>query len=117
MHSNGDIVRNNGRALPAAPAGPRRLTGDVTRPRLGLDGEELRAAAAADRIVHCAALTDFGLPDGSGPGEPAPSTSLRLTGAHAVDGSGPRVRARGPRGAGAGERAQDARESQPGSGP
>ncbi|MFG2479617.1 SDR family oxidoreductase [Streptomyces fagopyri] len=63
LHSNGDIVRNNGRALPAAPAGPRRLTGDVSRPELGLEGEQLRAAAAADRIVHCAALTDFGLPE------------------------------------------------------
>ncbi|WP_051834120.1 SDR family oxidoreductase [Streptomyces sp. NRRL S-646] len=62
LHSNGDIVRNNGRTLKPRPGTLTRLAGDITRPALGLDAEQLRLAAGADRIVHCAGITDFGRP-------------------------------------------------------
>ncbi|OIJ92780.1 hypothetical protein BIV25_27085 [Streptomyces sp. MUSC 14] len=63
LHSNGDIVRNNGRKLTAAKGTLQRLSGDVTRSGFGLGAEDLRAVARADRIVHCAAVTDFGRPE------------------------------------------------------
>ncbi|KUO06709.1 SDR family oxidoreductase [Streptomyces sp. DSM 15324] len=63
MHHNGDILRNDGRKLAAGPGTLTRITGDVTRPGLGLNEDDRRLAATADRIVHCAAVTDFGLPD------------------------------------------------------
>ncbi|MEV7863171.1 SDR family oxidoreductase [Streptomyces hirsutus] len=62
LHRNGDIVRNSGKRLKAPQGSLTRLTGDITRPGLGLDAEQLRLAAGADRIVHCAGITDFGLP-------------------------------------------------------
>jgi nucleoside-diphosphate-sugar epimerase len=64
LHRNGDLVRNNGRKLTAGPGTLTRMTGDITRPGLGLSGDDRRLAATADRIVHCAAVTDFGLPPG-----------------------------------------------------
>ncbi|MFI0961046.1 SDR family oxidoreductase [Streptomyces sp. NPDC021080] len=64
LHRNGDLVRNNGRKLTAGPGTLTRITGDITRPGLGLSGADRRLAAGADRIVHCAAVTDFGLPPG-----------------------------------------------------
>ncbi|GGY01349.1 SDR family oxidoreductase [Streptomyces djakartensis] len=63
LHSNGGIVRNNGRPLKPKPGTLTPLTGDVTRPGLGLDAERLRMVAGADRIVHCAGITDFGRPE------------------------------------------------------
>ncbi|MEU6273189.1 SDR family oxidoreductase [Streptomyces populi] len=64
VHRNAGLVRNNGRELTAGPGLLTRITGDITRPGLGLSGEDRRLAAGADRIVHCAAVTDFGLPPG-----------------------------------------------------
>ncbi|MEU6085090.1 SDR family oxidoreductase [Streptomyces sp. NPDC047108] len=63
MHSNGTLLRNNGRKLTPAPGSLTPLTGDITRPGLGLADDDMRRVAAADRIVHCAAVTDFGLPE------------------------------------------------------
>ncbi|MCX5001260.1 SDR family oxidoreductase [Streptomyces sp. NBC_00638] len=62
LHRNGDLVRNNGRRLTPGPGTLTRLTGDITRPGLALTDADRRLAATADRIVHCAAVTDFGLP-------------------------------------------------------
>ncbi|MFE2531448.1 SDR family oxidoreductase [Streptomyces sp. NPDC059371] len=64
LHRNGDLVRNNGRKLDPGPGTLTRMTGDITHPGLGLSGADRRLAATADRIVHCAAVTDFGLPPG-----------------------------------------------------
>lgn len=55
VHDNARLVRNNGRPLRVS-----LLAGDVTMPGLGL-GERVRAGQF-DRIVHCAAVTDFGRP-------------------------------------------------------
>ncbi|MGW3202195.1 SDR family oxidoreductase [Streptomyces sp. NPDC001118] len=63
LHRNGDLVRNNGRKLTPGPGTLTRITGDVTRPGLGLTDDDRRLVVSADRIVHCAAVTDFGLPD------------------------------------------------------
>ncbi|MGW2748748.1 SDR family oxidoreductase [Streptomyces sp. NPDC001450] len=63
LHRNGDLVRNNGRKLTPGPGTLTRITGDITRPGLGLTDDDRRLAARADRIVHCAAVTDFGLPE------------------------------------------------------
>jgi nucleoside-diphosphate-sugar epimerase len=63
LHRNGDLVRNNGRRLTAGPGTLTRITGDITRPGLGLSDDDRRLATTADRIVHCAAVTDFGLPE------------------------------------------------------
>lgn len=54
VHRNASVVRNNGRPLRV-----RTLDGDVTEPGLGLHGP-----ARFDRVVHCAAVTDFGRPAG-----------------------------------------------------
>ncbi|MFR0355165.1 SDR family oxidoreductase [Streptomyces sediminimaris] len=62
LHRNGDLVRNSGRRLSPGPGVLTRITGDITRPGLGLTGDDQRLVAAADRIVHCAAVTGFGLP-------------------------------------------------------
>jgi thioester reductase-like protein len=62
VHRNGDLVRNNGRRLTAGPDTLIRITGDITRPGLGLSDDDRRLAITADRVVHCAAVTDFGLP-------------------------------------------------------
>lgn len=71
VHDTDTIVRNNGRRLKSAPyAGQdvppgavRLLTGDVTKPGLGL-APQVRAelAGSLGRIVHSAAITDFGRP-------------------------------------------------------
>ena len=59
VHNESVIRRNDGRVL-RAPAGVlRTVAGDVTRPDLGLDDAELDGV---DRVVHCAAVTDFGRP-------------------------------------------------------
>ncbi|MEU5592868.1 SDR family oxidoreductase [Streptomyces sp. NPDC020298] len=63
LHRNGELVRNNGRRLSPGPGTLTRIAGDITRPGLGLTDDDRRLAATADRIVHCAAVTDFGLPD------------------------------------------------------
>ncbi|MEU1519962.1 SDR family oxidoreductase [Streptomyces sp. NPDC005811] len=63
LHSNGGIVRNSGRSVTPGPGTLTRITGDVTRPGLGLTEDDRRLVATADRIVHCAAVTDFGLPE------------------------------------------------------
>ncbi|KUN76091.1 hypothetical protein AQJ66_35115 [Streptomyces bungoensis] len=62
LHRNGDLVRNNGRKLTPGPGALTRITGDITRPGLGLSEDDRRLVRTADRIVHCAAVTDFGLP-------------------------------------------------------
>ncbi|WP_055489596.1 SDR family oxidoreductase [Streptomyces sp. TP-A0356] len=63
LHRNGDIVRNDGRRLTPGPGTLTGITGDVNRPGLGLTHDDRRLVATADRIVHCAAVTDFGLPE------------------------------------------------------
>lgn len=67
VHRSRSLVGNNGRAVPAgeqdAPGRVRLLTGDVTRPRLGLPDETWhQLAGRLDAIVHSAAITDFGRP-------------------------------------------------------
>jgi nucleoside-diphosphate-sugar epimerase len=60
VHNRFDIVSNNGR--PVRPA--HVLRGDVRRPDFGLDEDVVRELAAQVAvIVHCAAVTDFGLPE------------------------------------------------------
>ncbi|MFI1161303.1 SDR family oxidoreductase [Streptomyces sioyaensis] len=63
VHDNPVLVRNDG--TPLATGAFTCLSGDVTKPRLGLPEASYQALAAGglDRIVHCAAITDFGLPD------------------------------------------------------
>ncbi|MEU2711493.1 SDR family oxidoreductase [Streptomyces sp. NPDC007205] len=63
LHHTPDIIRNNGRKLTPGPGTLTRIAGDITRPGLGMTDDDRRLAAIADRIVHCAAVTDFGLPD------------------------------------------------------
>ncbi|MGU3501335.1 SDR family oxidoreductase [Mycobacterium sp. C31M] len=53
VHSSPAVVGNNGRPV----GGLRVLRGDVRAPDLGVDID------ACDVIVHCAAVTDFGLPE------------------------------------------------------
>jgi thioester reductase-like protein len=71
VHANGSIVRNNGRAVRSAAyprprsarPGVQLLAGDITEPGLGLPARvRAELAARLDRIVHCAAVTDFGRP-------------------------------------------------------
>ena len=60
VHNRFDIVSNNGR--PVRPA--HVLRGDIRRPDFGLDADVVRELAAQVAvIVHCAAVTDFGLPE------------------------------------------------------
>jgi thioester reductase-like protein len=68
LHSTPAVVRNNGKRVPLVGADDPRpgsvasLHGDITRPRLGLSGPDYDALRGSlDRIVHSAALTDFGL--------------------------------------------------------
>ncbi|WP_262697361.1 MULTISPECIES: SDR family oxidoreductase [Streptomyces] len=63
VHDQPAVIRNDG--TPLEPDAVTRLPGDVTKPRLGLPGAAYQALVAdgLDRIVHCAAITDFGLPD------------------------------------------------------
>jgi thioester reductase-like protein len=68
LHSTPGIVRNNGRRVPMEAAEDLRpgsvasLRGDITQPRLGLSGRHYDLLRGRlDRIVHSAALTDFGL--------------------------------------------------------
>ena len=57
------LISNNGRPLRAPKDRLRLLKGDLTQPGLGLGGRErTQLAAGLDRIVHCAALTNFGRP-------------------------------------------------------
>ncbi|WP_073948062.1 SDR family oxidoreductase [Streptomyces kebangsaanensis] len=63
LHSRTRLVRNNGRGLTPGPGTLVPVTGDITRPGLGLTDDDRRLARTADRIVHCAAVTDFGLPE------------------------------------------------------
>ncbi|MEU6370037.1 SDR family oxidoreductase [Streptomyces sp. NPDC046931] len=63
LHHNGDLVRNNGRKVTPGPGAVIRITGDINRPGLGLASGDRHIVATADRIVHCAAVTDFGLPE------------------------------------------------------
>ncbi|MFI1016089.1 SDR family oxidoreductase [Streptomyces sp. NPDC020965] len=62
VHDNPVLVGNDGTPLDAAVG---RVRGDVTRPRLGLSdaGYGALADGGVDRIVHCAAITDFGRPE------------------------------------------------------
>jgi len=63
-HRADRVVRNDGRVLAESDHGPRLISGDVTRPRFGLAASEwAELATSVDRIVHCAAATDFGRPD------------------------------------------------------
>jgi thioester reductase-like protein len=72
VHRNGDLVRNGGGRIRTTAAAPGTapapgsvgcVTGDVTAPGLGLTATAHRALASqVDRIVHCAAITDFGCP-------------------------------------------------------
>ncbi|KOT92497.1 hypothetical protein ADK70_15940 [Streptomyces rimosus subsp. pseudoverticillatus] len=63
VHRQQTLVRNDG--TPLDPATVRCLPADVTRPRLGLTeaGYAELAGGGIDRIVHCAAITDFGRPE------------------------------------------------------
>lgn len=63
LHSRTRLVRNNGRELTPGPGTLTPVTGDITRPGLGLTDDGRHLARTADRIVHCAAVTDFGLPE------------------------------------------------------
>lgn len=56
VHRVEQLLGNNGRPLRAPQGRLRLVKGDVTQPGLGV------ALAEFDRIVHCAALTDFGHP-------------------------------------------------------
>lgn len=61
VHSRSEVVANNGRRVRPA----RMVRGDVRAPGFGLDADTARDLAAdVDLIVHCAAVTDFGLPEG-----------------------------------------------------
>lgn len=60
VHRGPDIVANNGRPVRAV----RTVGGDVRRENLGLDtGTRVGLARQVGTIVHCAAITDFGLPN------------------------------------------------------
>lgn len=71
VHDTTELVRNDGRRLPACsweeaadlPGTVRTLRADVTEPGLGLP-ERVRAELTrqVDRIAHCAAVTEFGYP-------------------------------------------------------
>lgn len=63
LHSRTRLVRNNGRELTPGPGTLTPVTGDITRPGLGLTDDHRHLARTADRIVHCAAVTGFGLPE------------------------------------------------------
>ena len=68
IHKRSTIRRNSGRRVSttdfkgaAAPGRVLALSGDVTQPQLGLSNEAFRALSVlVDRVVHCAATTDFG---------------------------------------------------------
>jgi thioester reductase-like protein len=63
-HRADRVVRNDSRVLDESADGLRMVRGDVTRPGFGLPGDEAaELAGRVDRIVHCAAVTDFGRPD------------------------------------------------------
>ncbi|MFE7132096.1 SDR family oxidoreductase [Streptomyces sp. NPDC057638] len=63
VHTNPVLLGNDG--TPVDTAGVRCLSGDVSAPRLGLSQPEYGSLAGGgiDRIVHCAAITDFGHPE------------------------------------------------------
>ncbi|MFB9904333.1 SDR family oxidoreductase [Allokutzneria oryzae] len=55
VHRQQVLHRNSGAALCSADV--TLVPGDVTKPRLGLPA---RIASTVDKVVHCAAITDFG---------------------------------------------------------
>ena len=60
VHSRSEIIANNGRRVRPAEV----VHGDVRAAGLGLDTDTVRRLAGqVDLIVHCAAVTDFGLPE------------------------------------------------------
>lgn len=60
VHDRPMIVANNGRSVGEVPV----LRGDVRRENLGLSRERIsELAGRIGGIVHCAAVTDFGLPE------------------------------------------------------
>lgn len=60
VHDRRDVVTNNGRRVGKVPV----LRGDVRRESLGLDRQSVtHIADQVGLIVHCAAVTDFGLPE------------------------------------------------------
>jgi thioester reductase-like protein len=69
-HSRGELLLNNGRALPARPYQSavqsgvvHLLRGDLTAPLLGLPRSVYQQLArSTDLIIHSAALTEFGRP-------------------------------------------------------
>jgi len=72
VHHHSDLVRNNGRrvrsaAYPAGTGAPpgavQLIAGDITTGGLGMsDRARAGLSGRLDRIVHCAAITDFGRP-------------------------------------------------------
>jgi nucleoside-diphosphate-sugar epimerase len=63
LHERSEILKNNGSPVSTVGGGLTVLSGDVTEPRLGLDTMEYRhALSEIDAVVHCAAVTSFGLP-------------------------------------------------------
>lgn len=63
VHRVDKLIANNGRPVRAPKGKLRLLKGDVTQPKLGLAGPEwTELAGSLERIVHCAAITDFGRP-------------------------------------------------------
>src|SRR5690242_8833692 len=66
-HDNGVLVRNDGTEIHANVQGRgtvTRLAGDITKPACGLSPTiRDRVTSIVDTIVHCAAVTGFGLPD------------------------------------------------------
>lgn len=60
VHERDEVLANNGRPAGRVPV----LRGDVRRADLGLAPEDVAALAGrVGMIVHCAAATDFGLPE------------------------------------------------------
>lgn len=59
-HDRAEIISNNGHAVTPA----RVLKGDICEPGLGLDRSDIADLASKVLVVvHCAAATDFGLPE------------------------------------------------------
>lgn len=71
VHRNADLVLNDGTAVQAPPGKLLKFPGDVTRPGLGLPEEDspggtggtggISGLGTVDLVVHCAAVTTFGL--------------------------------------------------------
>lgn len=63
LHHRTGLVRNDGTALAPGSGTLVPVAGDITRPGLGLTDGDRHLVKTADLIVHCAAVTDFGLPE------------------------------------------------------